>query len=95
MQISCIQFTKKHITVAVGSEVRVIDFLNLEDFEVFLFDSHKDEVISMNCYEDLIFTGAADGTIKVWTTDVWRDEVTLFGHSAPVKSILINDLVVH
>ena len=93
MQISCIRFTKNYIAVAIGSGVRVLDYLN--NSEVFLFDSHTDEVLCMTCYEDLLFTGSADGCIKVWTTDVWRDEVTLFGHSAPVKSILIDDLVVH
>ena len=92
-QVSCIQFTKAHIAFSIGSEVRVFDYLNKS--EVFLFDSHKDEVLCMTCYEDLLFTGSADGCIKVWTTDVWRDEVTLFGHSAPVKSILINELVIH
>lgn len=93
VKITSIKLIKDYFAVAFDSEVRILSCDTGE--EILQFAGHKKTVNCMEVYNDLLITGSADQMVKVWRTDKWCDEVTLFGHSAPVINLIVIDNIIH
>ena len=93
VEITSLKFISDHFAVAFGNEVRVLHCQTGE--QLFQFSTHRNKINCMTVLDDLLITGSADNTLKVWRTDRWSEEVTLFGHSAPVLGITIIDNIIH
>ena len=91
--VTCVKVQGDHLVVAFEKLVHVYNKFTLK--EDFVLSGHDENVLCMDISGDLLVTGSADSTLKLWSINEWNDETTLYGHSGAVLAVIMEDGIIN
>jgi hypothetical protein len=92
-EVTGLAWSNEDLVIAMGSDVKI---LNLKDHSFgYSCSTLNSNITSLAVFEELLMTGTADNSLKVWNLSHLSDEVTLFGHFGEVTQVVVENGIIH